>query len=91
VCVSSQDAVLTLLLKKQQEERQLLAEMLVNPRFEVVQKEAAVESAQQRSDRLSALKSKRQSSNLGEAKRLLLFIIASYCRGSLCTSVAGRM
>ena len=58
--------MLNLLLKKHQEERQLLAEMLINPRFENVQRDAAVETSQQRSDRLAALKAKRQSSNLGQ-------------------------
>ncbi|XP_076469710.1 uncharacterized protein LOC143300038 [Babylonia areolata] len=59
-----QDAVLSLLWKKHMEERQLLAEMLVNPRFEQTQREAALESGQQRNDRLAVLRSRRQSSNL---------------------------
>ncbi|KAL8585441.1 hypothetical protein ACOMHN_024602 [Nucella lapillus] len=59
-----QDAVLHLLWKKHVEERQLLAEMVINPRFENIQKEAALESGQQKSDRLAALKSKRQASSL---------------------------
>ncbi|XP_070192500.1 trichohyalin-like isoform X3 [Littorina saxatilis] len=59
-----QDAVLHLLLKKHVEERQLLVEMLINPRFENIQRETALETGQQRSDRLAVLKSKRQSSTL---------------------------
>ena len=69
-----QDAVLHLLHKKHQEERQLLVEMLINPRFENVQRDAALESDQQRNDRLAVLKAKRQSSTLGQfSMRFLCF------------------
>ena len=57
--------MLHLLHMKHKEERQLLVEMLINPRFENTQREAVLETDQQRNDRLAVLRSKRQSSNLG--------------------------
>ena len=57
--------MLHLLHMKHKEERQLLVEMLINPRFENTQREAALETDQQRNDRLAVLRSKRQSSSLG--------------------------
>ena len=57
--------MLHLLHMKHKEERQLLVEMLINPRFENTQREAVLETDQQRNDRLAVLRSKRQSSSLG--------------------------
>ena len=57
--------MLHLLHMKHKEERQLLVEMLINPRFENAQREAALETDQQRNDRLAVLRSRRQSSSLG--------------------------